>query len=153
MMPQGLCMFVPLGMAGVLCSKINPKTILILEMLIFAYSASLIAGFNTTTDFQTVVLAMCSLGISVGFIFVPLSIPCYTCISNDRMGNTTALWNLLRNIRGSIGVAVVMTFISHGAQIHQQYLVDHMTLLNKGVSPDAGAGDTISQGERLYGRR
>jgi len=132
MMPQGLCMMLSLGMAGMLCSKINPRIILVLGLLIMAYSAGLMAGFNTTTDFQTVVLAMCSLGIGVGFVFVPLSILCFTGISNEKMGNATALWNLLRNIGGSVGIAVVMTFISRGAQIHQQYLVDHMTLLDKG---------------------
>jgi DHA2 family multidrug resistance protein len=132
MMPQGLCMMLSLGVAGMLCSKINPKALLVLGLLGFAYSARLMAGFNTTTDFQTVVLAVCCLGLSAGFVFVPLSILCFTGISNDKMGNATALWNLLRNIGGSIGIAVVMTFISRGAQIHQQYLVDHMTLLDKG---------------------
>ena len=127
MMPQGLCMMLSLGMAGMLCSKINPKAILVMGMFVFAYSASLMARFNMATDFQTVALAMCSLGISVGLIFVPVSILCYTGISKEKMGNATGLWNLLRNIGGSIGIAVVMTFISRGAQIHQQHLVDHMT--------------------------
>ncbi|MGA2781453.1 MAG: DHA2 family efflux MFS transporter permease subunit [Smithella sp.] len=132
MMPQGLCMMLSLGVAGMLCSKINPKAILVMGMFVFAYSASLMARFNMATDFQTVALAMCSLGISVGLIFVPVSILCYTGIGKEKMGNATGLWNLLRNIGGSIGIAVVMTFISRGAQIHQQYLVDHMTLLDKG---------------------
>ena len=101
-------------------------------MFVFAYSASLMARFNMATDFQTVALAMCSLGISVGLIFVPVSILCYTGIGKEKMGNATGLWNLLRNIGGSIGIAVIMTFVSRGAQIHQQYLVDHMTLLDKG---------------------
>lgn len=132
MMPQGLCMMLSLGTAGMLCSKINPKIILVLGILIMAYSAGLMAGFNTSTDFQTVVLAMCFLGIGAGSVFVPVSILCFTGISNDKMGNASALWNLLRNIGGSIGIAVAMTFISRGAQIHQQYLVDHMTLLDRG---------------------
>jgi DHA2 family multidrug resistance protein len=125
-------MMLSLGTAGMLCSKINPKIILVLGILIMAYSAGLMAGFNTSTDFQTVVLAMCFLGIGAGSVFVPVSILCFTGISNDKMGNASALWNLLRNIGGSIGIAVAMTFISRGAQIHQQYLVDHMTLLDRG---------------------
>lgn len=132
MMPQGLIMMLSLGAAGALSSKVNPKFLLVFGLFIFAYSASKMAGFNTTTDFQTVVLAMCSLGIGAGFVFVPLSILCFTGIGNEKMGNATALWNLLRNIGGSIGIAVIMTFLSRGAQIHQQYLVDHMTLLDKG---------------------
>jgi len=134
MMPQGLCMIVSLGVAGALCSKINPKILLVAGIIIIAYSASIMAHFNMTTDFQTVVFALCILGISMGFIFVPLSILSFTGINNERMGNATALWNLIRNIGGSIGIALVMTFLSRGAQIHQQYLVDHMTSLDKGYN-------------------
>ncbi|HUN55252.1 MAG TPA: DHA2 family efflux MFS transporter permease subunit [Smithella sp.] len=134
MMPQGLCMIVSLGVTGALSSKINPKILLVAGLIIIAYSASIMARFNMTTDFKTVVFALCILGISMGLIFVPLSILSFTGISNEKMGNATALWNLLRNIGGSIGIALIMTFLSRGAQIHQQYLVDHMTLLDKGYN-------------------
>ncbi|MGP8155089.1 MAG: DHA2 family efflux MFS transporter permease subunit [Smithella sp.] len=132
MMPQGLCMMASMGVAGALSSKMNPKILLVAGIIIIAYSASMMARFNMTTDFQTVVIALCVMGASMGFIFIPVSTLSFTGISNDKMGNATALWNLLRNIGGSIGIALVMTFFSRGAQIHQQYLVDHMTLLDKG---------------------
>lgn len=132
MMPLGLFMMLSMGMAAIVITKVNPKIVLALGIIVMAYSAGLMARFNTTTDFQTIVLAVSFLGFSAGFIFVPISILCFVGISNDKMGNATALWNLLRNIGGSVGIAVIMTFISRGAQIHQQYLVDHMTLLDQG---------------------
>ena len=114
MMPQGLFMVVSLGLAGVLGSKLNQKAILVMGIILFAISAGLMAQFNMTTDFRTVMYTMCLLGFSAGFIFVPLSILSFTGLSNDRMGNATALWNLLRNIGGSVGIAIVMTLSPGG---------------------------------------
>jgi len=132
MMPQGLCMMVSLGFAGVLGSKLNQKVVLVTGIILMAFSAGLMAQFNLATDFRTVTYTMCLLGVSTGFIFVPLSILSFTGVSNHKMGNATALWNLLRNIGGSVGIAIIMTLITRGGQIHQNYLVDHMTPLDKG---------------------
>jgi DHA2 family multidrug resistance protein len=132
MMPQGLCMMVSLGLAGLLGSKINQKAVLVTGIILISCSAGLMAQFNTMTDFRTVTYTLCLLGLSAGLIFVPLSILSFTGISNSKMGNATALWNLLRNIGGSVGIAIVMTLIARGAQIHQNYLMDHMTPLDKG---------------------
>ena len=134
MMPQGLFMMISLALAGTLSSKINPKIILVFGILLNAYSAYLMAQLNMATDFYTVMYALCLVGLSTGFIFIPLSMLSFAGISNDRIGNASALWNLIRNIGGSVGIAIVMTLIARGSQIHQQYLVDHMSSLDKGYS-------------------
>ncbi len=132
MMPQGLCMVLSLGLAGFFGTKLNQKAVLVAGIIMMSCSAGLMARFNLTTDFQTVVYALCLQGVSLGFIFVPLSVLSFTGVSNEKMGNATALWNLLRNIGGSVGIAIVMTLIARGAQIHQNYMVDHLTPLDKG---------------------
>jgi DHA2 family multidrug resistance protein len=43
------------------------------------------------------------------------------------MGNATGIYNFLRNLGGSFGVAFVTTMISRRAQFHQSHLVDHLT--------------------------
>lgn len=132
MMPQGLCMVMSLGLAGFLGTKLNQKAVLAVGIIMMAASAALMARFNLTTDFRTVVYALCLQGASAGLIFVPVSVLSFTGVSNDKMGNATALWNLLRNIGGSVGIGIVMTLISRGAQTHQNYMVDHLTPLDKG---------------------
>ena len=132
MMPQGFCTMISIGLAGVFAAKLNQKAVLITGITMMAGSSALMAGFNLTTDFETVVYALCLQGVSVGLIFVPVSVLSFTGVSNDKMGNATALWNLLRNIGGSVGIGIVMTLISRGAQTHQNYMVDHLTPLDKG---------------------
>jgi DHA2 family multidrug resistance protein len=43
------------------------------------------------------------------------------------MTEATAMYNLLRNIGGSFGVAFVTTVLSRRAQMHQFRLVEHLT--------------------------
>lgn len=132
MMPQGFCIMLSLGLAGIFGTKLNQKAVLTAGIIMMSCSAGLMARFNLTTDFRTVMYTLCLQGISAGLIFVPVSVLSFTGVSNHKMGNATALWNLLRNIGGSVGIAVVMTFIARGAQIHQNYMVDRMTPLDRG---------------------
>jgi DHA2 family multidrug resistance protein len=47
------------------------------------------------------------------------------------MGNATAIYNLLRNSGGSVGIAFVTTMLTRGAQVHQTYLTTHVTLFDR----------------------
>ncbi|MDI6727547.1 MAG: hypothetical protein QMD44_01305, partial [Thermodesulfovibrionales bacterium] len=48
-------------------------------------------------------------------------------IKKEDMGNATAIFNLLRNLGGSFGVAFVTTMLSRRAQFHQFRLVEYLT--------------------------
>jgi DHA2 family multidrug resistance protein len=43
------------------------------------------------------------------------------------MGNATGLYNLMRNVGGSIGISIATTFVVRHAQDHQNTLVAHFT--------------------------
>ena len=48
-------------------------------------------------------------GAALGFVFVPLTTITNSPIPNERMGNATSIFNLMRNIGASIGIAMVET--------------------------------------------
>jgi DHA2 family multidrug resistance protein len=48
-------------------------------------------------------------------------------ISRERMGNATAIFNLLRNLGGSVGVAFVTTMLARRTQFYQTDLVSHLS--------------------------
>jgi DHA2 family multidrug resistance protein len=66
-------------------------------------------------------------GISLGLLFVPLTTITMARISNERMGNATSLFNLMRNIGGSIGIATTTTVLERHNQLHSTYLGEHVT--------------------------
>ncbi len=43
------------------------------------------------------------------------------------MGNASGIFNLMRNIGGSIGIAVVTTLLERRAQVHQSEMVSHLS--------------------------
>ena len=48
-------------------------------------------------------------------------------LSNEQIGNATGIFNLMRNVGGSFGIAAVTTMLARGAQLHQAMMVSHLT--------------------------
>ena len=67
------------------------------------------------------------MGIGVGLIIVPLFTLTLSHIRKEDMANATSIFNLVRNLGGSFGVAITTTILTRRAQFHQSRLVDHLT--------------------------
>jgi DHA2 family multidrug resistance protein len=108
-------------------------------------------------DFETVLWPRIFMGIGMGMLFIPLTTLTIAHVRKEDMANATSLYNLVRNIGGSIGIALITTMVTRRAQFHQSRLVDHLTpydplyflrsqqgtnmLLQKGLDPhSAGSG-------------
>ena len=48
-------------------------------------------------------------------------------IRKEKMGNATSIYNLMRNIGGSFGIAAMTTFLARRQQVHQNQLISHVT--------------------------
>jgi MFS transporter, DHA2 family, multidrug resistance protein len=66
-------------------------------------------------------------GISMGMLFVPLTTVTNAPIPKEQMGNATSLYNLMRNIGASIGIASVTTIVARHSQAHANDLARHVT--------------------------
>ncbi|HUK15760.1 MAG TPA: hypothetical protein VLW65_05070, partial [Bryobacteraceae bacterium] len=70
-------------------------------------------------------------GAASGMVFVPLSTTTMGTLRNEQMGNASGLYNLLRNIGGSIGISMVDTMIARHSQLHRDELVGHLARGNE----------------------
>jgi DHA2 family multidrug resistance protein len=61
--------------------------------------------------------------LPAGMVFVPLTTATMSNLSNEQMGNASGLFNLLRNIGGSIGISMVDTMLARHQQIRYSELV------------------------------
>ena len=87
----------------------------------------MMSQFNLNADFPTIFWPRVVLGIGMGFLFIPLTTMTMSSIRKEEMGNATAIFNLLRNLGGSFGVAFITTQLARRAQFHQVHLVEHLT--------------------------
>jgi DHA2 family multidrug resistance protein len=125
--PGGVATLIAMPIAGRLVTKINPKAILAFGIIVAAYSTHLMSQFNLLADFNTIIWPRVVLGVGMGFLFIPLTTLTMSVIKKEDMGNATAIYNLLRNLGGSFGVAFVTTMLARRAQLHQVHLVEHLT--------------------------
>ena len=131
--PGGIAAMIALPIAGRLVTKINPKALLAFGIATAAYSIHLMSQFNLQADFSTLIWPRVGMGVGVGFVFVPLTTLTLSGIKKEEMGNATAIFNLLRNLGGSFGVAFITTLLARRAQFHQFRLVDHLTPFDRSL--------------------
>jgi DHA2 family multidrug resistance protein len=125
--PGGVATLIAMPIAGRLVTKVNPKGLLAFGIIVSAYSTYLMSQFNLLADFDTIIWPRIVLGVGMGFLFIPLTTLTMAGIKKEEMGNATAIYNLLRNLGGSFGVAFVTTVLARRAQIQQTNLVAHLT--------------------------
>jgi DHA2 family multidrug resistance protein len=125
--PGGIATLVAMPVAGRLVTKINPRALLVFGITVSAYSTYLMSQFNLQADFNTVIWPRIVLGVGMGFLFIPLTTLTMSGIRKEEMANASGIYNLLRNLGGSFGVAFVTTVIARGAQFHQAHLVGNLT--------------------------
>jgi DHA2 family multidrug resistance protein len=74
----------------------------------------------------------------IGFLFVPITLVSYIGMPPEKSNAVAGILNFMRNIGSSIGTSMVTTLIARRAQVHQAYLVSHVTqgqpTLNQGVT-------------------
>ncbi len=62
----------------------------------------------------------------MGMIFVPLTTATMDPIANERMGNATSIFNLMRNLGGSMGIAASTTLVARREQLYFNLLGRHV---------------------------
>jgi DHA2 family multidrug resistance protein len=125
--PGGIATLISLPIAGSLINKVNGKLLLAFGVAVNAYATYLMSNFTLNADFYSVIWPRIVLGIGMGFFFIPLTTLTMSGISKENMANASGIYNLLRNLGGSFGVAFVTTILSRRAQFHQSQLVEHLT--------------------------
>ncbi len=128
--PGGIATMLSLPLAGRLVHKTNPKFILLFGIIVCAFSTHLMSRFNLYADFWTVIMPRILLGVGMGFLFIPLTTITMSGIKKEDIQNATGIYNLLRNIGGSFGVAFVTTVLSRRSQFHHMRLVEHLNPYN-----------------------
>ena len=125
--PGGVATLLVMPIVGKLIVKRNPKYLLTFGMALCAFSTYMMSRFSLGADFSSIMWPRIYLGIGMGFLFIPLTTLTLSSIPRPQMGNATSIYNLLRNLGGSFGVAFATTMFVRRAQVHQSHLTEHLT--------------------------
>jgi DHA2 family multidrug resistance protein len=121
--PGGVGNLLSLLVAGRLINRMDQRLLLAVGCLLNAYAAWSMSVLTVGVDYWGLAWPRFVQGLGVGLIFVPLNAVGLATIPRASMGNATALLNVVRNLGGGMGVAVVSTLLSRRAQEHQSTLI------------------------------
>ena len=127
MSPRGVAAFFATFLVGRLVGKIPFRSMLVFGFAMLAWSSFMLSNINLQVSQIDVILPSLINGVAISFIFVPLTTITMSQLSQQQIGNASGLYNLTRNLGGSIGIAYVTTMLARGAQIHQSLMVSHLT--------------------------
>jgi DHA2 family multidrug resistance protein len=116
-----------MAVVGVLVNYVDGRILLALGFAGFAYSTTLLSHINLGISMGSVAAPNFLNGFAGGFIFVPLTTMTMSMLRKQEIGNAAGIYNLMRNIGGSIGIATMTTILVRGAQTHQNYLGANVT--------------------------
>jgi DHA2 family multidrug resistance protein len=125
--PRGVAAFFTTFVVGRLVGKLRMRWMLLFGFSMLAYSSWLLSRINLEVGMSSVIWPSVVNGIAISFIFVPLTTATMSQLGQAQIGNASGLYNLMRNLGGSIGIAFVTTMLARGAQAHQALMVGHLT--------------------------
>ncbi|HZL43311.1 MAG TPA: DHA2 family efflux MFS transporter permease subunit [Verrucomicrobiae bacterium] len=125
--PRGLGAFVTTFIVGQLVGRIRNRVLMTTGFALLAVSSFWMGRINLGISVWNVIWPSVLNGIAISFIFVPLTTATMGHLRQDQMGNAAGIFNLMRNLGGSFGISMVTTLLARRAQVHQAYMVAHMT--------------------------
>ncbi|MGH7952285.1 MAG: MFS transporter, partial [Limisphaerales bacterium] len=130
MSPRGAAAFVSTFIVGRLVGKIRMRWMMIFGFATLSISSFQLSDINLQVSNMSVIWPSILNGIAISFIFVPLTTATMSQLGQQQIGNASGLYNLMRNLGGSIGIAFVTTMVARDMQKHQALMVGHLTATN-----------------------
>ncbi len=124
--PRGLGAIVAMPIIGYLTAKIDNRWLIAFGFGTFAVASLWFGEVNLSIGQWTFLWAILISGFGSGCVFVPLSTTAVAFLKNEEIGNASGLYNLFRNIGGSIGISVVNTIVARHEQTHRDELVRNL---------------------------
>jgi len=120
--PRGIGSFIGSPVIGILGSRIDQRKLLCAGFTGFGVCALFFGMVNLDIGPYTLLIPITLTGFALSFVFVPLATMATSTIPREEMGNATGLFNMLRNIGGSIGISMATTALIRRAALHQTEL-------------------------------
>src|SRR3989442_1119075 len=110
--PRGLGAIVGMLVAGGLVGRVDTRWLIATGFGLLALSVHMLGNITLDVTIASVAWPHVLSGLALGFIFVPLSTTSLGTLPKEEIGNATGIYNLMRNVGGSIGISMMTTLLA-----------------------------------------
>jgi DHA2 family multidrug resistance protein len=116
MAPRGIGAFFMMPLTGLMTGRFDARKLLTTGLIIGGLTLLWLAQLNLQAGYWDIFWPQLVQGVGMSLLFVPLTTVSMDPIPRERMGNATSLFNLMRNIGGSVGIAITGTMLARQQQ-------------------------------------
>ena len=127
MAPRGIGSFFMMPLVGLMTGKFDPRKLLTLGLIVGGSTLLWLSRLNLQAGYWDIFWPQLIQGVGMSLLFVPLTTVSMDPIPRERMGYATSLFNLMRNIGGSIGIAMTGTILARHNQAMTSLIGSHVT--------------------------
>ncbi len=117
--PRGIGSMLGLPLMGMISHRVDNRWLITIGFVSFGLLSIWFSLINTGISPTTMLIPIVLTGFALSFVFVPIGSMATMTLSNEQMGNATGIFNLLRNIGGSVGISLAATMLVRRADYHQ----------------------------------
>src|SRR4051812_32988886 len=116
MAPRGVGSFFMMPLTGYLTGRIDARKLLTVGLIVGGGTLIWLSRLNLQAGYWDIFWPQLFQGAGMSLLFVPLTTIAMDRIPREKMGYATSLFNLMRNIGGSIGIAITGTLLARHSQ-------------------------------------
>ncbi len=126
-LPGALASAFTMATMGRFTGRFDARLSIVAGVAVFALSMWKHAHFTTDSGMADFFWPLIFRGVGLGLIFVPLTNLALADLPMSKIPNGTGLFNLLRQLGGSVGIAISATLIQRFQAIHRADLIANIT--------------------------
>jgi MFS transporter, DHA2 family, multidrug resistance protein len=127
MFVSGVTMFLMAPVVGRLMLKVDSRYIIAAGLVIFGLGSWQMIWITRDYDFYELLLPQILRGIGMMFAMIPTNNIALGTLPPERVKNASGLFNLMRNLGGAVGLALINQVINDRTDLHISRLQDRVT--------------------------
>jgi DHA2 family multidrug resistance protein len=131
MVPRGAGTMMAMMFAGRLANRIDPRLLMLIGVAMLASSFWEMSGWTPDVSVWSMSVTTTVQGFGLGFVFVPLQVIAFATLEPALRTEGTALFSLMRNVGGAIGISVTSFLLAQNTQIMHARIAEHITPFNR----------------------
>ncbi len=124
--PRGMGAICGMPVIGFLSNKVDPRYLLTFGFGLFGLTTLYFGNITLDISPTTLLLPILLTGFALSFVFVPISTAAYGTLHQQQIGNASGVFNLMRNVGGSIGISVAQTLLTRRTAAHQNEILNYV---------------------------
>jgi DHA2 family multidrug resistance protein len=127
LLPGAIATAFSMLIVGRLVGRVDSRILIAVGMVIFGWTCWELGGLTSVAGYWDVFWIRLWQGLGLGFLFVPLSTVTLSAVPMHELAGASGVNVLLRQLGGSLGIAVLTTLLTHEMAVAQNVLASGVT--------------------------